>query len=713
MTSTPVEVGTLIVVILKAKNLPNKRHIGKQDPYCSVKLNSETRRTKAVKRGGQHPEWDEEVRFTILEDVEDELARTAAGDDTDDSPPPPPPPKKEKKKLKGTKKMQLSCYADDPREPDLIGETMVDLTEVLTKGETDEWFTLTNKEKYCGEVYLELTFWSNEKPPEKRATPPSSAFHPQYGGPGSFTPSTTELPPSLMHGGSSHTTPSPSRVPSSSGPDSGLPPSLRPSGSLAQINLYTAPYEKQNRYGDVEQLSTDLADLGVSSPSRRRESFPPVQAGTSEFGYTGGNAHPNGSYSTVSSSASLSSVHSLGPRIPSSRPPQGHHRYSLSSLPEPFAQDEYPTGLPNTMPTMSESYLPQPPYQYQPSSSGFVQPPPQSETPVPVASHFSIPSSTPSAMPSAFVPPQPPSSAMSFHPPQPQQYPPPPQTPFQYQAYSQPPVSTPSLQYVPQEAPLPPPSVPPSSYQTPQQYGHHATPSPPHQNQQPPLPPSAYQQTQSSVPFQQGSRPLPTPQTQYQPRQDHTSPSGFTSPPPGPPPSMGPGSMFPNAMPFQPPGPPPPPPPRRGSLPPTPTKTSSMTYPTPPPPPPQLQNRVHPLQGSHLNTPPPPPPPPPSQFPSSNPTSSLPHGSQSPQPYPPQETHGYGTWASPPPPPPSRSVSGFSSPPHPSSFSTPPPPQGHQPYFPGGPSGTPEWNTPPRQSPQQHVAYGNQDGWRQ
>ena len=33
--------------------------------------------------------------------------------------------------------MKLACYADDPREPELIGETEVDLTEVLTKGETD------------------------------------------------------------------------------------------------------------------------------------------------------------------------------------------------------------------------------------------------------------------------------------------------------------------------------------------------------------------------------------------------------------------------------------------------------------------------------------------------------------------------------------------------------------------------------------------------
>lgn len=74
--------------------------------------------------------------------------------------------------------MKLACYADDPREPELIGETEVDLTEVLTKGETDgqscslcfecstdvwyiDWFTLSNKDKFAGKVYIELTFWSN------------------------------------------------------------------------------------------------------------------------------------------------------------------------------------------------------------------------------------------------------------------------------------------------------------------------------------------------------------------------------------------------------------------------------------------------------------------------------------------------------------------------------------------------------------------------
>lgn len=137
-----------------------------------VVLNGETRKTRIIKRGGQHPEWDEEIRFTIYEDSD-------ALDFSEDGTPPPLPPKVDRnpKKIRGGEKMALACFAAD-KEPDLIGETMVDLNEVLTKGETDgtslmsaqlspcsqfpsEWFTLLHKNKYSGEVYLELTFWSN------------------------------------------------------------------------------------------------------------------------------------------------------------------------------------------------------------------------------------------------------------------------------------------------------------------------------------------------------------------------------------------------------------------------------------------------------------------------------------------------------------------------------------------------------------------------
>jgi hypothetical protein len=114
------------------KNLPNKRNIGKQDPYCLVTLNDERQRTKVDKRGGQHPEWDEELRFTLFEEIEDGFG--VPGDE-----PPPLPPKNAKgpPSIAGGMFMKIACFADDARDPTMIGETSVDLTEALTKGETD------------------------------------------------------------------------------------------------------------------------------------------------------------------------------------------------------------------------------------------------------------------------------------------------------------------------------------------------------------------------------------------------------------------------------------------------------------------------------------------------------------------------------------------------------------------------------------------------
>lgn len=100
-----------------------------------MQLNGERRRTKAIKRGGQHPEWDEEVRFTLYED--DSASQVPFAED---GAPPPPPPKRSLKdapEIQGGKFMWLACYAEDLKEPEFIGETRVDLTEVLTQGETD------------------------------------------------------------------------------------------------------------------------------------------------------------------------------------------------------------------------------------------------------------------------------------------------------------------------------------------------------------------------------------------------------------------------------------------------------------------------------------------------------------------------------------------------------------------------------------------------
>lgn len=51
------EIGTLVVFIDRAKNLPSRRTMGKQDPYCAVRFGKEVRKTDTDRRGGQTPRW--------------------------------------------------------------------------------------------------------------------------------------------------------------------------------------------------------------------------------------------------------------------------------------------------------------------------------------------------------------------------------------------------------------------------------------------------------------------------------------------------------------------------------------------------------------------------------------------------------------------------------------------------------------------------------
>ena len=51
------EIGTLVVVIDRAKNLPNRKSMGKQDPYCAARLGKVAKKTETDKRGGQTPKW--------------------------------------------------------------------------------------------------------------------------------------------------------------------------------------------------------------------------------------------------------------------------------------------------------------------------------------------------------------------------------------------------------------------------------------------------------------------------------------------------------------------------------------------------------------------------------------------------------------------------------------------------------------------------------
>lgn len=218
-TSQERLLGTLIVIVLRAKNLPNRVRIGKQNPYCTITYGLHKKRTDTIERGGQQPEWDAEFRFEILKDglggkeqltAESAIVThkggvlpapamapsTSQGSDVSAT-----GVKLEKRLSKhslgtpvistcaaGNRVLKVACWADDARDPKLIGEGELDIEETIQKGKYDstfllrhqhielfwhiadqtgfgvpgiDWVQLERKKRYAGEVYLELTWYSN------------------------------------------------------------------------------------------------------------------------------------------------------------------------------------------------------------------------------------------------------------------------------------------------------------------------------------------------------------------------------------------------------------------------------------------------------------------------------------------------------------------------------------------------------------------------
>lgn len=104
------EIGTLVVVVLKAQHL-HQPSFYKQNPYAQATLSGLKRRTKTAPKGGQHPVWDDELRFPVLADT---------GKD------------------KANRILDITCYKDEQRGEDvLLGKGTVDIEETLKTGEFD------------------------------------------------------------------------------------------------------------------------------------------------------------------------------------------------------------------------------------------------------------------------------------------------------------------------------------------------------------------------------------------------------------------------------------------------------------------------------------------------------------------------------------------------------------------------------------------------
>lgn len=105
------ELGTLVVVVLKAKNLHDRHSFYKQNPYAKITLNGKTSRTGADIKGGQHPEWDAEFRFPVY-DVKNDSSR----------------------------QLEVAGWRAEPREDEEIGKGKVDISDTLRTGEFDGEF---------------------------------------------------------------------------------------------------------------------------------------------------------------------------------------------------------------------------------------------------------------------------------------------------------------------------------------------------------------------------------------------------------------------------------------------------------------------------------------------------------------------------------------------------------------------------------------------
>ncbi|KAK3377688.1 hypothetical protein B0H63DRAFT_417258 [Podospora didyma] len=137
MTVDGPQIGTLVMVIDRGRNLPNRKTIGKQDPYCAARLGKEAKKTTTDIRGGQTPKWDQELRFTVH-----------------DSP--------------DYYQLKVSVFNDD-KKTELIGESWIDLRNIIIPGggQSDQWHGLTCRGKYAGDVRIEITFYDSRPKPEK------------------------------------------------------------------------------------------------------------------------------------------------------------------------------------------------------------------------------------------------------------------------------------------------------------------------------------------------------------------------------------------------------------------------------------------------------------------------------------------------------------------------------------------------------------------
>ncbi|KAI8344905.1 C2 domain-containing protein [Choanephora cucurbitarum] len=113
--------GELVVVALKAAPAT-------QDPFCVFRIGNVVKRTKKDPGGGLYPIWDDQVNMPVPA---------------------------------GHHHLHVQIFDKDQNPANLMAEGVVDLSRVLQEKEHDGYFPLQARGRpHCGDIYLELTFYS-------------------------------------------------------------------------------------------------------------------------------------------------------------------------------------------------------------------------------------------------------------------------------------------------------------------------------------------------------------------------------------------------------------------------------------------------------------------------------------------------------------------------------------------------------------------------
>ncbi|EGV64780.1 hypothetical protein PSN45_005128 [Yamadazyma tenuis] len=126
--------GTLVIIVCRAKHLPNRRKLDKQSPYVTLRLGTTAKKTPSHFRAGQTPDWTHEIRFDLT---------------------------RERKPI-----LKLDVLDETKNDPTPIGTCDIDCSVIFQQEKHqdgkyihDMWYDLSLNGRRAGTIYLEMTFY--------------------------------------------------------------------------------------------------------------------------------------------------------------------------------------------------------------------------------------------------------------------------------------------------------------------------------------------------------------------------------------------------------------------------------------------------------------------------------------------------------------------------------------------------------------------------